>query len=155
MNNIVAPFSLSESYNDTIFYDIVGHFIPPEWKNLTSSSGKILSKTARQILSLVVSRMPYIEDKAEEINSNDISLPNELQETYYYFKKLLGLCQRRIRQCLVELEKSGYIKVTLINMTEQYTKYRNILSIKLVKNFVFYPQKISGHPENYFGVTPK
>lgn len=147
MNKIVAPFSLSESYNDTIFYDIVGNFIPPEWKNLTSSSGKILSKTARQILSLVVSRMPYIEDKAEEINSNDISLPNELQETYYYFEKLLGLCQRRIRQCLVELEKSGYIKVTLINMTEQYTKYRNILSIKLVKNFVLYPQKISGHPK--------
>ncbi|MCC8370583.1 MAG: hypothetical protein LN566_04430 [Rickettsia endosymbiont of Stiretrus anchorago] len=38
-------------------------------------------------------------------------------------------------------------------MTEQYTKYRNILTIKLVKNFVPYPQKISGQPENYFGVT--
>lgn len=32
MNKIVAPFSLSASSNDTIFYDIVGNFIPPEWK---------------------------------------------------------------------------------------------------------------------------
>ena len=93
MNKIVNPFSLSTSSNDTIFYDIVGNFIPPEWKNLTSSSRKVLSKTARQILLFVVSRMPYIEDKAEEINSNGISLSNELPETYYYFEKLLGLCQ--------------------------------------------------------------
>ncbi|MGI4752127.1 MAG: hypothetical protein ACRYE8_00140 [Janthinobacterium lividum] len=34
-------------------------------------------------------------------------------------------------------------------MTEQYTKYRNILSIKLVKNFVPYTQKISIVPDSY------
>ncbi|HJD64600.1 MAG TPA: hypothetical protein LFW10_00255 [Rickettsia endosymbiont of Diachasma alloeum] len=50
-------------------------------ENLTARNGKVLSKTAKQILSLVVSRIPYIEDKAEEININGISLSSELQET--------------------------------------------------------------------------
>ncbi|WP_395476529.1 hypothetical protein [Rickettsia endosymbiont of Pantilius tunicatus] len=61
-------------------------------ENLTANNGKVLSKPAKQILSLVVSRIPYIEDKAEKININGISLSNELQETYSYFEKLLGLC---------------------------------------------------------------
>ena len=39
--------------NPPIFYNFVGNFIPPEWSNLASHNGKILSKTARQLLSLI------------------------------------------------------------------------------------------------------
>ena len=41
--------------NNTIFYHLVGNFIPPEWRNLNASGSKQLSKTARQLLSLIVS----------------------------------------------------------------------------------------------------
>jgi len=153
MSKIVTPLFSSLPDNNTIFYNIVGNFIPPEWRNLTSSSGKVLSKTSIQILSLLVSRTPSDENKAEELEKNSTSTQNELQETYYFFEKMLGLCQRRIRQCLVELEKSGYIQVALINVTQQYTKYRNILSIRFTKNFAPYPQKISGQAEKVFGCT--
>ncbi|MGX6960189.1 MAG: DnaA N-terminal domain-containing protein [Rickettsia endosymbiont of Pentastiridius leporinus] len=125
MQKIVAPslaLSAQNNSSDTIFYNIVGNFVPPEWRGLTSHTGKALSKTAIQILSLLVSRTPTEAEKAASLERNGISTPNELQETYYYFEKLLGLCQRRIRQCMVELEKSGYIKLTLINMTKQYIK---------------------------------
>lgn len=155
MQKIIVPSfeSYIKNSDNTIFYDMVGNFVPPEWRELISYNGKVLSKTAKQILSLVVSRIFYEEDKTEKINSNNIIPPNELQETYYFFEKMLGLCQRRIRQCFVELEKSGYIKVALINTTKQYIKYRNILSISLAKNFVPYPQKISAQPEKVFGCT--
>ncbi|MGL4226547.1 MAG: hypothetical protein ACRCRR_02895 [Rickettsia sp.] len=153
MSKIATVPSQFISTNDTIFYNIVENFIPPEWRNLTSSSGKVLSKTSIQILSLLVSRTPSDENKAKEVEKNGTSASNELQETYYFFAKMLGLCQRRIRQCLVELEKSGYIQVALINVIEQYTKYRNILSIRLTKNFVPYPQKISDQTEKVFGCT--
>ncbi|MGX6960203.1 MAG: hypothetical protein ACIPMY_02965, partial [Rickettsia endosymbiont of Pentastiridius leporinus] len=49
--------TLSSFDSNIIFYDMVGNFIPPEWKILTSSSGKALSKTSKQILSLIVSRL--------------------------------------------------------------------------------------------------
>jgi len=156
MSKIIAPFaafSIQTNSNNTIFYNIVGNFIPPEWRGLTSHTGKVLSKTSIQILSFLVSRLHCEEDKAEELERNGISTPNELQETYYYFEKLLGLCQRRIRQCLVELEQSGYIKLTLINMTKQYIKYRNIICISLTKNFAPYPQKISAENEKVFACT--
>ncbi|MCC8399048.1 MULTISPECIES: hypothetical protein [unclassified Candidatus Tisiphia] len=42
---------------DVIFYNIVGNFVPPEWRNLTNNCGKQLSKTSRQLLSLIVSRL--------------------------------------------------------------------------------------------------
>jgi hypothetical protein len=42
---------------DIIFYNFVGNFIPPEWRNLTNNRGKQLSKTSRQLLSLIVSRI--------------------------------------------------------------------------------------------------
>ncbi|HJD56405.1 MAG TPA: hypothetical protein LFW21_07380 [Rickettsia endosymbiont of Pyrocoelia pectoralis] len=153
MNKIVAPPSSIAVNNETIFYNIVGNFVPPEWRGLTSHTGKALSKTAIQILSLLVSRTPSEEKKVEEAERNGISTPNELQETYYYFEQLLGLCQRRIRQCLVELEKSGYIKLMLINMTKQYIKYRNIICISLTKNFAPYSQKFSAESEKVFGST--
>ncbi|MFY9589595.1 hypothetical protein [Rickettsia endosymbiont of Halotydeus destructor] len=134
MQKLVAPFLASTTVNDTIFYNIVGNFIPPEWRNLTSSKGKVLSKTSIQVLSLVVSRVQ--NDKIlGKILEGGSDKSNELQESYYYFEQLLGVCQRRIRQCLVELEKSGYLKLTLINMTKQYIKYRNIICISLTKNF--------------------
>ncbi|WP_375319419.1 hypothetical protein [Candidatus Tisiphia endosymbiont of Oplodontha viridula] len=38
---------------DIIFYNIVGNFVPPEWRNLTNNCGKQLSKTSRQLLSLL------------------------------------------------------------------------------------------------------
>lgn len=69
-----------------------------------------MSKIARQILSLIVSRSQSDKFFTAE---NDKSIENakeyELQETYYYFEQLIGGCQKRIRQCLEELEKGGYI----------------------------------------------
>ncbi|WP_341755281.1 hypothetical protein [Candidatus Tisiphia endosymbiont of Ptychoptera albimana] len=44
---------------DIIFYNIVGNFVPPEWRNLTNNCGKQLSKTSRQLLSLIVSRLQF------------------------------------------------------------------------------------------------
>ena len=40
--------------NDSIFYHFVGNFVPPEWRNLTYNFSKSLSKTAKQLLSLIV-----------------------------------------------------------------------------------------------------
>ncbi|WP_341793349.1 hypothetical protein [Rickettsia endosymbiont of Ceutorhynchus obstrictus] len=98
MQKIVTPFPTSTTVNDTIFYNLVGNFIPPEWRNLTSSDGKVLSKTARQVLSLIVSLLQ--NDQILERANDEL---NELQKSYYYFEQLLGVCQRRIRQCLLEL----------------------------------------------------
>lgn len=40
MNKIVTPLSSSLSDNNTIFYNLVGNFIPPEWQELTSYKRK-------------------------------------------------------------------------------------------------------------------
>ncbi|MDR0774175.1 MAG: hypothetical protein LBE72_02515 [Rickettsia sp.] len=50
---LTSPNSIVEN-PDTIFYNIVGNFIPPEWRNLSNNCGKQLSKTSRQLLSLVL-----------------------------------------------------------------------------------------------------
>ncbi|WP_341761219.1 hypothetical protein [Candidatus Tisiphia endosymbiont of Thecophora atra] len=50
---LTSPNSLVDN-PDTIFYNIVGNFVPPEWRNLTNNCGKQLSKTSRQLLSLVL-----------------------------------------------------------------------------------------------------
>ncbi|CAK6536961.1 MAG: Transposase [Candidatus Midichloria mitochondrii] len=68
--------------NPPIFYSFVGNFIPPEWNNLSSHNGKILSKTSRQLLSLIVFRMQIYYN-----NSID-----ELQETYAFFEENLRVC---------------------------------------------------------------
>ncbi|WP_375330550.1 hypothetical protein [Candidatus Tisiphia endosymbiont of Nemotelus uliginosus] len=112
---------------DTIFYNIVGNFVPPEWRNLTNNCGKQLSKTSRQLLSLIVSRLQfYNKDKQVE----------ELQEGYHFFEKELGVCQKRIAQCLRELQTSGFINFTLITTIKHNLKCRNILCIKLLKKFI-------------------
>ncbi|WP_341753214.1 MULTISPECIES: hypothetical protein [unclassified Candidatus Tisiphia] len=112
---------------DTIFYNIVGNFVPPEWRNLTNNCGKQLSKTSRQLLSLIVSRLQfYNKDKQVE----------ELQEGYHFFEKELGVCQKRVAQCLRELQTSGFIHHTLITTIKYNIKCRNILCIKLLKKFI-------------------
>lgn len=78
---------------DTIFYNIVGNFIPPEWRNLTNNCGKRLSTTSRQLLSLIVSC----------IKTGNYRNSDELQEGYHFFQQELGVCQRRVRQCLVDV----------------------------------------------------
>lgn len=57
---LTSPNSLVEN-PDTIFYNIVGNFIPHEWRNLINDRGKRLSTTSRQLLSLIL-----VQDK--EIN---------------------------------------------------------------------------------------
>ncbi|HJD55721.1 MAG TPA: hypothetical protein LFW21_03625 [Rickettsia endosymbiont of Pyrocoelia pectoralis] len=57
MQEIVAPplaVSAQNNSSDTIFYNIVSNFVPPEWRELTFCTGKALSKTSKQILSLIV-----------------------------------------------------------------------------------------------------
>ncbi|AFB26348.1 MULTISPECIES: hypothetical protein [spotted fever group] len=138
--------------NSIIFYNFVGNFIPPEWSNLSSSNGKILSKTSRQLLSLTVFRLQIYYN-----NSID-----ELQETYHFFEEHLGVCQERVRQCLIELEKSGFIKFYKATIIKYGIKCRNTPCIKLARNFQPFSQKILneneknlGLTQNKFGVKPK
>ncbi|XVN42540.1 MAG: hypothetical protein RCG15_08140 [Candidatus Rickettsia vulgarisii] len=101
--------------NPTIFYNFVGNFIPPEWSNLSSHNGKTLSKTARQLLSLIVFRLQiYYNDSIDE-----------LQETYHFFEQHLRVCQRRVRQCLLELEQSGFINLSTSTIIKYGIKCRN------------------------------
>ena len=131
--------------NPTIFYNFVGNFIPPEWNNLTSNNGKILSKTARQLLSLIVFRMQIYHN-----NSID-----ELQETYHFFQESLGVCQERVRQCLLELQKSSFIKVYNATIVKYGIKCRNTPCIKLARNFQPTSSKIPSENEKNFASTPK
>ncbi|SPM44471.1 Uncharacterised protein [Orientia tsutsugamushi] len=63
--------------NDTIFYRFIGNFIPAEWRKLTGNNGKALSKTSKQLLSLIVFRLQIYYNKDIE----------KLQESYYFFLK--------------------------------------------------------------------
>ncbi|WP_425363400.1 DnaA N-terminal domain-containing protein [Candidatus Tisiphia endosymbiont of Hybos culiciformis] len=149
---------------DTIFYNIVGNFVPPEWRNLTNNCGKQLTKTSRQLLSLIVSCI-----KTDNHNNT-----LELQESYHFFEKELEVCQKRVKQCLTELQTSGFIDFTLITTTIKYNiKCRNTLCIKLLKKFInfrkannssyhfnytnsqFSHKKISTQPEKIFHSTGK
>lgn len=131
--------------NPTIFYNFVGNFIPPEWNNLTSNNGKILSKTTRQLLSLIVFRLQIYHN-----NSID-----ELQETYHFFQESLGVCQERVRQCLLELKKSGFIEFYKATIVKYGIKCRNTPCIKLARNFQPTSSKIPSENEKNFVPTPK
>ncbi|KJW04255.1 hypothetical protein RAT170B_1399 [Rickettsia argasii T170-B] len=155
MHNIFSSFSTSNSNNklninnsdnsSVIFYNFVGNFIPPEWNNLTSNNGKILSKTSRQLLSLIVFRLQIYYN-----NSID-----ELQETYHFFEESLGVCQRRVRQCLLELEQSGFINLSTTTVIKYGIKCRNTPCIKLAKDFQPYNHTSSAENEKIFSHTQK
>nr|WP_245406691.1 hypothetical protein [Orientia tsutsugamushi] len=117
--------------NDTIFYNFIGNIIPPEWRKLTGDNGKALSKTSKQLLSLMVYRLQIYYNK-------DI---DELQESYYFFEKELNLRYRRVRQCLVELRNAGFIKVENRTIIKGNLKLRNVLCVKLLKNFQRFTEK--------------
>lgn len=143
-----TPDCLTHDHNDNnaiIFYNFVGNFIPPEWNNLSSHNGKILSKTARQLLSLIVFRLQIYHN-----NSID-----ELKETYHFFQEHLSVCQERVRQCLLEFQKSGFIKVYNATVIKYGIKCRNIPCIKLAKNFQPTSNKIPSKNEKNFASTPK
>lgn len=122
------------SENNTIFYNFVGNFIPPEWCDLTANNTKPLSKTARQLLSLIVFRLQVCHDGNID----------ELQESYYFFEQALKLCQRRVRQCMLELQEGGFIHLYTTTIVKHKIKCRNIPCIKLAKIFRPYPKKFSG-----------
>ncbi|XLM33863.1 MAG: hypothetical protein QFX12_00105 [Rickettsia africae] len=134
-----------DDQNSIIFYNFVGNFIPPEWNHLSSGNGKILSKTSRQLLSLIVFRLQIYYN-----NSID-----ELQETYHFFQEHLGVCQERVRQCLIELEKSGFIKFYKATIIKYGIKCRNTPCIKLARNFQPTSSKIPSENEKNFVPTPK
>ncbi|MCC8398854.1 MAG: hypothetical protein LN569_06250 [Rickettsia endosymbiont of Labidopullus appendiculatus] len=140
--SLISSDKLVEN-SDTIFYNIVGNFVPPEWRNLTNNCGKQLSKTSRQLLSLLVSCM-----KTDNYNNTQ-----ELQEGYHFFEKELGVCQKRIAQCLRELQTSGFINFTLITTIKHNLKCRNILCIKLLKKFINF-RKANDNPShsNYINI---
>jgi len=119
--------------------------MPPEWKNLNHSSGKLLSKTARQLLSLIVYHMQPAT--GEELK--------ELQESYHFFECALGVSQRRVRQCILELETAGFIKQQLRTIINNYVKCRNMLCIRLLMNFQPNVKEISSEPEQNFRFTRK
>lgn len=131
--------------NPTIFYNFVGNFIPPEWSTLSSRNGKILSKTSRQLLSLIVFRLQIYYN-----NSID-----ELQETYHFFEDSLGVCQERVRQCLLELKKSGFIEFYKATIVKCGIKCRNTPCIKLARNFQPTSSKTPSENEKNFVPIPK
>lgn len=134
-----------DDQNSIIFYNFVGNFVPPEWSTLSSHNGKILSKTSRQLLSLIVFRMQIYYN-----NSID-----ELQETYHFFQESIGVCQERIRQCLLELQKSSFIQVYNATVVKYGIKCRNTPCIKLTRNFQPASSKIPSENEKNFASTPK
>ncbi|XVN40904.1 MAG: hypothetical protein RCO49_09345 [Rickettsia endosymbiont of Argas persicus] len=134
-----------DDQNSIIFYNFVGNFIPPEWSHLSSHNGKILSKTARQLLSIIVFRLQIYHN-----NSID-----ELKETYHFFQEHLSVCQERVRQCLLELQKSGFIEVYNATVVKYGIKCRNTPCIKLVRIFQPASNKISLENEKNFTSTPK
>ncbi len=152
MQNICRSYSTPTSVNvsiddnnTTIFYHFVGNFPPPEWSKLASNNGKVFSKTTKQLLSLIVFRLQIYYN-----NSID-----ELQESYCFFEQSLGVCQRRVRQCLVELEQSGFIKLFNATVIKHGFKCRNIPCIKLLRDFQPYDQKSLGENEKNFSFTRK
>ncbi|MFU7501044.1 MAG: hypothetical protein ACJBCI_05150, partial [Candidatus Tisiphia sp.] len=134
-----------DEQNSIIFYNFVGNFVPPEWRNLSSNTGKVLSKTARQLLSLIVFRLQIYHN-----NSLD-----ELQETYHFFQEHLSVCQERVRQCLFELQKSGFIQVYNSTVIKYGIKCRNTPCIKLARNFQPASNKIPSENEKIFASTQK
>ncbi|WP_341794726.1 hypothetical protein [Rickettsia endosymbiont of Rhinocyllus conicus] len=155
MHNIFSSFSTSNSNNklninnsdnsSVIFYNFVGNFIPPEWSTLSSRNGKILSKTSRQLLSLIVFRLQIYYN-----NSID-----ELQETYHFFEQHLSVCQRRVRQCLLELEQARFINLSTTTIIKYGIKCRNTPCVKLAKDFQPYNHKSSAENEKNFSTTRK
>ncbi|OZG32231.1 chromosome replication initiator DnaA [Rickettsia endosymbiont of Culicoides newsteadi] len=94
--SLIFSGGLAEN-SDTIFYNIVGNFVPPEWRNLTNNCGKQLSKTSRQLLSLIVSCLQiYQKDKLSE----------ELQEGYHFFEKELGSVDKIFNVTILKLQQN-------------------------------------------------
>ncbi|SPR16124.1 hypothetical protein [Orientia tsutsugamushi] len=121
----------NSSNNATVFYSFIGNFVPAEWKDLIGDNGKALSKTPKQLLSWIVYKLQIYYN-------NDI---DELQDSYYSFEKELQVCQRRVRQCLVELQKAGFIEVENRTIIKNNFKLRNVPCIKLLKNFQRFTEK--------------
>ncbi|WP_342638515.1 DnaA N-terminal domain-containing protein [Orientia tsutsugamushi] len=121
----------NSSNNATVFYRFIGNFVPAEWKDLIGDNAKALSKTSKQLLSFIVYRLHICYNK-------DI---DELQESYYFFEKELNLRYRRVRQCLVELRNAGFIKVENRTIIKGNLKVRNVLCVKLLKNFQRFTEK--------------
>ncbi|AFC72469.1 hypothetical protein MCC_04620 [Rickettsia rhipicephali str. 3-7-female6-CWPP] len=67
----------------------------------------------------------------------------------------MGVCQERIRQCLIELEKSGFIKFYKATISKYGIKCRNTPCIRLIKNFQPASSNIPHENEKNFASTPK
>ncbi len=65
------------------------------------------------------------------------------------------MCQERVRQCLLELQKSSFIKVYNATIVKYGIKCRNTPCIKLARNFQPFSQKIHSENEKNFASTPK
>ncbi|SPR07946.1 DnaA N-terminal domain-containing protein [Orientia tsutsugamushi] len=121
----------NSSNNATVFYRFIGNFVPAEWKDLIGDNAKALSKTSKQLLSLMVYRLQIYYNK-------DI---DELQESYQLYEDKLNVGQRRVRQCLVELRNAGFIEVENRTIIKDNFKLRNVPCIKLLKNFQRFTEK--------------
>ncbi|WP_245207444.1 hypothetical protein [Rickettsia fournieri] len=80
---------------------------------------------------------------------------DELKETYHFFQEHLSVCQERVRQCLFELQKSGFIQVYNTTVIKYGIKCRNTPCIKLARNFQPASNKIPSENEKNFASTPK
>lgn len=98
-----------------------------------------------QLLSLIVFPLQIYHN-----NSID-----ELKETYHFFQEHLGVCQERVRQCLLESQKSGFIQVHNATVVKYGIKCRNTPCIKLARNFQPASNKTSLENNFFFSSTPK
>lgn len=146
MQQIIYPSStLSGNIDDNnstlssaeiISYHSTGNFIPPEWNNLKGDNQILISKTSKRLLSIIVYCMQHPLQHHHKPNS-------KLYESYHFFQSLLGVCQRRVRQCMLELTNGGFISVELKSLVLRNIKCRNVLSITLLKNFYQIPESRS------------
>ncbi|WP_341764099.1 hypothetical protein [Candidatus Tisiphia endosymbiont of Beris chalybata] len=68
----IAYTSANSNQNDTIFYNFVGNFVPPEWRDLENVCEKALSKTAKQLLSLVVFRLQVCYNSGNNLQDDEL-----------------------------------------------------------------------------------
>ncbi|WP_371222354.1 hypothetical protein ACA351_10745 [Orientia tsutsugamushi] len=67
----------------------------------------------------------------------------------------MQVCQRRVRQCLVELQKAGFIEIENRTIIKDNLKLRNVPCIKILKNFQRFTEKEKKRRKNCPSTTKK
>ncbi len=79
-------------------------------------------------MSLIVSRLQFDNKRDRPVE--------ELREGFLFFQQELGVGQKRVKQCLLELKDSGLIDFYSTILIIHNMRCPHIQCIKLLKNFV-------------------